>query len=107
MSASSATARETGRPRDKKIRGVVASVVILGAWAVVYVSVFPLPPRFDLGPHRTLGRVLGEETLKLRDPGSRLIVITRDTESFKAPASTAQLEGFQNALKKGGARITA
>ena len=74
---------------------------------MIYFSLHPLPPRFELGPHRALGRVLGGETLKLRDSASRLVVITRDTEGFKALASTAQLEGFQHALKQGGAKISA
>jgi hypothetical protein len=105
--ASSVAATQPGPPPAKKTRGIVASFVLLAAWAVVFFSVCPLPPRFDAGPHRALGQVLGEETLKLRDSSSRLIVITRDTEGFKTPASTAQLEGFQRALQKGGAKITA
>jgi hypothetical protein len=106
MSAASATATKAGRPPDRNLRGIVAGVVVLAAWAVVFFSVCPMSPHFDNGPHRALGQVLGEETLKLRDSTSRLIVITRDTAEFEAPAITAQLDGFQRTLRKGSAKIT-
>jgi hypothetical protein len=106
MSASPATARETGRRPERKIRGIVAGVAMLAAWTGVCLSVCPMPPHLDRGPHRALGRVLGQESLKLCEAGSRVIVITRDTETFKAPASAAQLEGLQSALRKGGVKIT-
>ncbi|MEY2411008.1 MAG: hypothetical protein QOF48_3678 [Verrucomicrobiota bacterium] len=88
------------------MRVILAGAVILAACAIIYFSLCPLPPRFDRAPHRGLGEVLGAEALKLRDASSRFIVIIRDTESFKAPAATAELEGFRQALKKGGAKIS-
>lgn len=94
-----------GPPPGTRFRGIVAGAVLLGAGAVIAFSVCPLPPHFDLGPHRAVGTILGEETLKLRDSGSRLVVISRDTAEFKAPASAAQLDGFQRALGKAGVRI--
>ena len=46
--------------------------------------------------------MLAAETLKLLDGDARLIVITRDLESFKLPATTAQLESFLGAIKAAG-----
>jgi hypothetical protein len=106
MSATSAATAKPGQPPAMNLRGLVSGLVVLAASAVVFFSVRPLPPRFDRGPHRALGEVLGEEAMKLRAPGSRLTVIIRDTEAFKAPASEAQFEGFQRALRKGSTKIT-
>ena len=100
--ASSASAS----PFGGKTRGLLSAVVIAAAFIVIYLSLYPLPPRFDLAPHQALGEILGAEALKLREPGSRIIVIVRETqEEFKAPASEAQFDGFQHALKKAGAKI--
>jgi len=77
------------------------------AWAVILFSIYPLPPRFDSGPHRELGQVLAREALKLQQPGGRIILITRDTAMFKAPAFEAQAEGFRRTLKNARVEIAA
>ncbi len=109
MSAPRASSAST-RPRQASgspMRSIVATLVILAAGVVIFLAVRPFPPRFDLGPHTALGEILAGEAKKLCEPGSRIIVIVRDTqEEFKAPASEAQFAGFQQALKKAGGKIT-
>ena len=102
----SSTARtEPAQPWSRRIRTILAGLLTVAAWAVIYFSLFPMPPRFDLGPHRALGRMLAQETLKLQQPGTRVILITRDTTAFEAPAFDAQAEAFRKALKKGRVEI--
>jgi len=108
MSAPRASSAST-RPGQAsgRTRSIVATLVILVSWGVIFMAVRPFPPQFDLSPHKALGEILGAEAQKLCEPGSRIIVIVRDTqEEFKAPASEAQFTGFQQALKKVGAKIT-
>jgi len=106
MSASAAP-NKSAQPPGRKARGILAGLVALAAWAVVLFSLYPLPPRFDRGPHRALGQVLAQEALKLQQPGGRIILITRDTAMFKTPAFEAQAEGFQRTLKKARVEIAA
>jgi hypothetical protein len=106
MSAS-ASKTNTPHPRGKKTRGILAALVTLAAWAVILLSICQLPPGFDRGPHRALGQVLGQEALKLQQPGGRVILITRETGTFKAPAFDAQAEGLRQTLKKARADISA
>ena len=105
---SSSTAKtKPAQPPSRKFRNILAGLLTLAAWAVLFFTLYPLPPGFDRGPHRALGQVLAQETLKLQQPGSRVILITRDTDNFETPAFEAQLEGFQQGLKKGRVEIAA
>jgi len=101
----SAATTNPAHPRGKKTRGILAALATLAAWAVILFSILPLPPRFDRGPHRALGLVLGQETLKLQQPGGRVILITRGTGMFKTPAFEAQAEGLRQALRKARVEI--
>jgi len=86
---------------------ISASVgIIFLAWAVIHFTTTEGPPRFDAGPHRALGEVLAREALKVHESGKRLILITRETDQFKAPAFEAQLAGFEETLAKAGVKIT-
>jgi len=106
MSLSAATNKSARLPA-RKTRGVLAALATLAAWAVLFLSLCPLPPRFDGEPHRELGQVLAQEALKLQQPGGRIILITRDTAMFKTPAFDAQAEGFRRTLKKARVEIAA
>lgn len=103
----SAARTNTGQPPGRKARGILAALAIVTAWAVILFSIYPFPPRFDREPHRELGQVLAQEALKLQQPGGRIILITRDTAMFKAPAFEAQAEGFRRTLKKARVEIAA
>ena len=106
MSVSGARAKPS-QPPSRRVRGIFAGLAIIAAWAVIYFSLYPLPPPLDRGPHRALGQVLAQEALKLRQPGGRVFLITRDTTMFKSPAFEAQAEGFRQTLKKARVEIAA
>lgn len=80
----------------------VAAAAIAAAGVWLYLSLCPAPPVIDARPHTGLGEALAAEALKLLEGEGRLIVITRDVESFKLPATTAQLESFLGAIKSAG-----
>jgi len=90
----------------RSLRAWISTVILLAASAVVYFTLSPLPPRLDRRPHQALGRVLAEEALRLREANSRIVVITRDTQEFKMPASTAALDSLRGTLKKAGVAIS-
>jgi hypothetical protein len=106
MSASTA-ATKSAQPPNRKLRNILAGLVTVAAWVVIFFTFNPIPPSFDRGPHRALGKVLAQEALKLQQPGGRVFVITRDTVMFKTPAFEAQAEGFRQTLKKARVEIAA
>lgn len=79
-----------------------AGVVILAAAGWLCLFLFPSPPPIDPRPHQGLGAAMAAEALKLMEPDARLIVITRDQESFVLPATAVQLESFLKAIKAAG-----
>jgi hypothetical protein len=92
--------------RDNKVVGPTAALVILGSvLTMVFSFSGGLGPPFDPSPHEAAGRVLARQTLSLLKPGGQVIVIARDTVTFKAPASEAQLAAFRKELTKAGAKI--
>jgi hypothetical protein len=101
----SAAKPKAAQPTGRKTRSIVAALAMLAAWAVVLLTLYPLPPPFDRKPHTALGRVLAQEALKLQQPGGRIILISRDTTMFKSPAFEAQTEGFRQALRKARVEI--
>ena len=103
----SAAPNKSAQPPGRKAKGILAGLATVTAWAVILFSIYPLPPRFDREPHRELGQVLAQESLKLQQPGGRIILITRDTAMYKAPAFEAQAEGFRRTLKKARVEIAA
>jgi len=105
--SSSAARTKPAPPRGRKSRTIFACLLTLPAWVVIYFALYPLPPRFDRGPHLALGHVLAQEALKLQQPGSRIILITRDTTTFKTPAFEAQAERFRQTLKKARVEVAA
>src|SRR5262245_33565202 len=89
---------------NKRLIGVAAAVVIVGAWLSLFLSAYGLPLREDTRPQRALGERLAEETLKLGG-GGRIVVIVRDTAFYKNPAFDAALKAFREAVAKSGAKI--
>lgn len=63
---------------------------------------FPFPPGIDTRLHKTLGENLAAEAVKLSDASARVFVLARDTVEFQLPATVAQLDGLQRALKAAG-----
>jgi hypothetical protein len=87
---------------NRKSVNWAAGAVVLAAAGWLYLFLFPTPPAIDARPHQGLGEVIAAEALKLLEPGARLIVITRDQESFVLPAMSAQLESFLKAVTVAG-----
>jgi hypothetical protein len=84
---------------DRKATAIVAMLVIFVALLVLFFSVYPFPPSFNLKPHEALGKELANESLKLLGPGGRIFVITRDTAATESPAIVAQLKSFSRTVK--------
>jgi hypothetical protein len=90
----------------KTLLGIISTLVLLGASASLYLSLYGLPPRIDPRPHRALGRTLASEALKLGGPGARVIVIARDTEFYRNPDADEQLKALTEAIVKGGGTVS-
>jgi hypothetical protein len=87
---------------NRKSVNWLAGAVMVAAAAGLYLFLFPTPPAIDARPHVGVGQTLAGEALKLLEGNARLIVITRDLESFKVPATEAQSRGFLGAIKRAG-----
>lgn len=86
---------------NKTVNWIAGAVTaIAGVWLGLFL--FPFPPGIDTRLHTALGETLAAEAIKLADPGSRFIVLARDTVEFQVPATVAQLEGLQQTLKAAG-----
>jgi hypothetical protein len=90
----------------KTLLGAISVLVLVGASASLYVTVYGLSPRLDPRPHRALGRTLASEALKLGGPGARVVVIARDTEFYRNPAADEQLKALMDAVVKGGGTVS-
>jgi hypothetical protein len=93
--------------RNRTAINAAAAVTTLAAWCGLYVFLHPRPPQLDRRPHEALGARLAQETIRLQEPGARIIVFARDPVPFPVPASAAQLDGFLRTLKKAGRSVTA
>lgn len=91
---------------QNKIKSIAALLVILGAFAWLYLYFNPLTPGIDRQPFEGMGEVLAQETIKLLGAGGKVTIIDRDTQTFPNPASDAQLKRFDQTLKKGGVKTT-
>ena len=90
-----------------KVKTIAATLTILGASVIIYLSRNPFAPGIESAPHEALGQVVAEEAVKLLGSGGRITLFVRDTATFPNPASDAQLKAFQQTLKKSGQKVTA
>jgi hypothetical protein len=91
--------------RDRKTTGILAGITISAAavaWALLTEG---FPPSIRPEPHRTIGVALAEEALRLLPPGGQLVVVSRDTTSFKQPAIDIALNSFLGTIKKSGVGV--
>ena len=92
--------------RDSRITATVALAVTLGASASIYFSVWGgFGPGIDRASHEASGSMLAQQALSLLKSGGEITVITRDTSTFKNPASDIQLESFRKQLRAARAPI--
>jgi hypothetical protein len=88
--------------RDNKTVNWVAGVVVVAAGAWLGLFLYPFPPGIDTRLHKAVGETLATEAIKIADPSARVFVLARDTAEFQVPATVAQLDGLQQALKAAG-----
>jgi hypothetical protein len=86
--------------------GAAAGLATVGAWVALWISAGGgFGPRINPKPHEASGWMIAQQTLKLLRPGGQIVVIARDTTSFKNPASDIQLASFKTTLREAGVSI--
>lgn len=84
------------RTRDFVLLGVVVCVAAVS----LFLGLRGRSPKIDLGVYEALGAITAEETAKLLQDKAKLLLIARDTGSDKNPSLEAQINAFQQTLKK-------
>jgi len=84
--------------RTKEI--IVAVLAVGTAVVAIYLSFGGRSEKINLGTYEVLGAVTAEETAKLLDNKGRVVVVVRDTGPDKNPSVDAELNAFQQTLKK-------
>jgi hypothetical protein len=86
---------------------ILCIAVTLAALASIAVSAWPRPPRPNRTLHRAIGAALARQALALLSPGSKIVVITRDTDTFRQPALDLLLHSFNAEVRRGSASVAA
>ena len=90
----------------KAVIGIAAGLITVAAWSFLWVSLHGgLGLRVDAGPHEASGRLMAQQALALLEPGGQITVITRDTTTFKNPASDIQWASFRRTINQARAVI--
>lgn len=79
---------------------VLLGVLVCVAAVSLFLGLRDRAPKIDLGVYEALGAITAEETAKLLQDKARLLLIARDTGSDKNPSLEAQIDAFQQTLKK-------
>jgi hypothetical protein len=86
---------------DKRAQNLIVVTLALGAAAVsLYFGFAGRSPQINLDPYEVLGAVTAEETAKLLADNGLVLVMARDTGADKNPSVEAELDAFQQTLKK-------
>ncbi len=86
---------------DKRTKDVIVVSLALGAAVVsLYFGFARRSPKINLDPYVVLGAVTAEETAKLLADKGLVLVMVRDTGADKNPSVEAELNAFQQSLKK-------
>ncbi len=88
--------------KRERIKIASSILALLVAGAAIWRSLHDGPPSGPAAIHREVGRVLAEEAGKRIQPGGRIVVIYRDTESFPQPAFDVALKALLGGLKDAG-----
>jgi hypothetical protein len=87
------------------IRIVVVFTAIV-AWSVLGLYLRGgLGPGVGAGPFEASGRLMAQQALACLTPGGQITLITRDTTTFKNPASDIQLASFRKTIDHAHASI--
>ncbi|HVY69214.1 MAG TPA: hypothetical protein VHH73_04765 [Verrucomicrobiae bacterium] len=93
--------------RNRTSTGMIAAIVAVFALASIGLATVGLPPSVNSSLYESIGARLAGQAIAKLGPGGGITVITRDTTSFKQPASDIVLASFQKAARRAGANITA
>ena len=86
---------------DRRTKDVIVVSLALGAAVVsLYLGFAGRSPKLNLDPYQVLGAVTAEETAKLLADKGLVLVTARDTGADKNPSVEAELNAFQQTLKK-------
>ncbi len=69
-------------------------------WIIIVVKLYGLPLSPTAEPHSTIGRVMARKAVSLLGPKGRIMVITRDTDSFLQSSMDQLFHGFESELAK-------
>src|SRR5436190_16533225 len=87
--------------RDNKAIAAIAIITALGATAFIYVTGHGgFGPGINSRIPEAAGYTLAQQALTLLKPGGQIIIIARDTKTFKNPASDILLQSFQNTVRR-------
>ncbi len=93
--------------QSQQIKTLLALLLLLAALAVAGFRILSQRPQVEERPHVAIGEILAEQALNLTKGGGRILLIAPDTTMFRHPGPEVQLEAFHQALKKGGASVSA
>ncbi len=94
--------------KNKPVITVVAILAIVASLTSIVITQCERPPKINLQPFYAVGQVAAEETLKLLNNNGKIVVVVMDTGDFKSKATDAQLQKFNETIKKqAGASVTA
>ena len=86
---------------DRRTKDVIVVSLALGAAVVsLYLGFAGRSPKLNLDAYEVLGAVTAEETAKLLADKGLVLVMVRDTGADKNPSVEAELNAFQQTLKK-------
>ena len=85
-----------------RLRLVLSIVVMIASLGAIWRALHDAPPARPAALPAEIGRVLAAEAGKLLKPGGRIVLISRDTESFPQPSFDALTGAVQRALKDAG-----
>jgi len=90
----------------KTVIRIVVVLTTIAAWSLLCLSLHGgLGPRVDRGPYEASGRLMAQQALAWLEPGGQITIITRDTTTFKNPASDIQLASFRKTINQVHAAI--
>ena len=84
---------------SKTVIRIVVSLTTIAAWSLLGLSLHGgLGPRVHSAPYEASGRLMAQQALACLAPGGQITVITRDTTTFRNPASDIQLASFRKTI---------
>ena len=86
--------------RNRGSIDAMAIAVCLLAAAFAVLALWHLPPKQDSAVYRELGRTMAREAIAQSASGGRLIVLARNTATYKQPAMDIALKAFGDEAEK-------